>query len=177
MESVRGAFHAQLATVMDSLLAAAVCEIAKIFESSLCEQQAELAHKAQEISILRGKLEKVERRQRAKGGWGEEGQTSSVDREDTTTEPSQSASGSIHHTIHLFITHYDQFTTQCEYTYEYKILNYICCLSFPSVGLNVEKESSSHADSLGGLGKLKEEVTSLDAVSLKLEVIDSWLKV
>ncbi|XP_030251349.1 zinc finger protein 777-like isoform X4 [Sparus aurata] len=81
METVRSAFHAQLATVMDSLLAAAVCEIAKIFESSLCEQQAELAQKSEEISILRGKLEKVERRQKAKGGGGEEGEMSSGDRD------------------------------------------------------------------------------------------------
>lgn len=92
MESVRGAFHAQLATVMDSLLAAAVCEIAKIFESSLCEQQAELAHKTQEISVLRGKLEKVERRQKAKGGGGDE--VSSSDSEENMLEQSQSAAGS-----------------------------------------------------------------------------------
>lgn len=95
MESVRGAFHAQLATVMDSLLAAAVCEIAKIFESSLCEQQAELAHKAQEIAVLRGKLEKAERRQKAKGGGGEEGQMSSEDTEDNPPEQSQSTSGTV----------------------------------------------------------------------------------
>lgn len=95
MESVRGAFHAQLATVMDSLLAAAVCEIAKIFESSLCEQQAELAHKTQEISILRGKLEKVERRHKAKGGGGEEGHMSSGDTEDNLPEQSQSTTGII----------------------------------------------------------------------------------
>ncbi|XP_068596095.1 uncharacterized protein [Brachionichthys hirsutus] len=73
MESVRTAFHAQLATVMDSLLAAAVCEIAKIFESSLCEQQVALAHKTREISHLRSKLEKLDRRQRAKSGGGEDG--------------------------------------------------------------------------------------------------------
>lgn len=79
MESVRSAFHAQLATVMDSLLAAAVCEIAKIFESSLCEQQAELAQKGAEMSLLRGKLEKAERRLKGKGG--EEGETSTGDRE------------------------------------------------------------------------------------------------
>lgn len=71
MEAVRSAFHAQLATVMDSLLAAAVCEIAKIFESSLCEHQVELAQKTNEISILRVKLEKVERRQRATGSDGD----------------------------------------------------------------------------------------------------------
>lgn len=96
MESVRGTFHAQLATVMDSLLAAAVCEIAKIFESSLCEQQTELAHKTQEICILRGKLEKVERRQKTKGGGAQEGQTSSGDRENNIPERSQSASGSVY---------------------------------------------------------------------------------
>ncbi|XP_047210128.1 zinc finger protein with KRAB and SCAN domains 1-like isoform X2 [Girardinichthys multiradiatus] len=76
MESVRSAFHAQLATVMDSLLAAAVCEIAKIFEGSLCEQQAELAQKAEEISRLRCRLEKVERRHEAKGGCTDEGEGS-----------------------------------------------------------------------------------------------------
>lgn len=68
MESARSAFHAQLASVMDSLLAAAVCEIAKIFESSLCEQQAELAQKREEISALRSKLDKVERRPKVKDG-------------------------------------------------------------------------------------------------------------
>nr|XP_046261395.1 zinc finger protein 13-like isoform X3 [Scatophagus argus] len=93
MESVRSAFHAQLATVMDSLLAAAVCEIAKIFESSLCEQQAELAHKAEEISILRGKLEKVERRQKAKGGLSEEAEMSSGDREGSLRQQSLTGSG------------------------------------------------------------------------------------
>lgn len=93
MESVRGAFHAQLATVMDSLLAAAVCEIAKIFESSLCEQQAELAQKTQEISILRGRLEKVERRQRAKGGGSEEGEMSIGDREDSLRQKTLTGSG------------------------------------------------------------------------------------
>ncbi|XP_057706052.1 uncharacterized protein LOC130923923 [Corythoichthys intestinalis] len=59
MDSVRSTFHTQLAAVMDSLLAAAVCEIAKIFESSMCEQQAE-------ISSLLAKLEQVERKQRTK---------------------------------------------------------------------------------------------------------------
>ncbi|KAI3351728.1 hypothetical protein L3Q82_020563 [Scortum barcoo] len=75
MEAVRSAFHAQLATVMDSLLAAAVCEIAKIFEGSLCEQQAELAQKTEEISLLRSKLEKAERRrEEAEGeGWSGRG--------------------------------------------------------------------------------------------------------
>lgn len=37
----------------------------------------------------------------------------------------------------------------------------------------MEKESSSHTDSLEGHRKLKEEVTSQDAVSLKPEVTDS----
>lgn len=95
MESVRSAFHAQLATVMDSLLAAAVCEIAKIFESSLCEQQAELAQKTEEISILRGKLEKVERRQKAKGGGSEEGELSSGDREGSLRQQTLTGSGKI----------------------------------------------------------------------------------
>nr|XP_061786371.1 B-cell CLL/lymphoma 6 member B protein-like [Nerophis lumbriciformis] len=62
MDDVRSAFHAQLAAVMDSLLAAAVCQIAKIFESSLCEQQVELAHKTREISILLGRLDQEERK-------------------------------------------------------------------------------------------------------------------
>lgn len=95
METVRSAFHAQLATVMDSLLAAAVCEIAKIFESSLCEQQAELAQKSEEISILRGKLEKVERRQKAKGGGGEEGEMSSGDRDGGLRQQTLAGSGNI----------------------------------------------------------------------------------
>lgn len=93
MEAVRSAFHAQLATVMDSLLAAAVCEIAKIFESSLCEQQAELAQKTEEISILRGKLEKVERRQKAKGGGGEDGEMSPGDREGSLRQQTLTGSG------------------------------------------------------------------------------------
>ncbi|KAM4733301.1 uncharacterized protein FYW61_008791 [Anableps anableps] len=93
MESVRSAFHAQLATVMDSLLAAAVCEIAKIFESSLCEQQAELAQKAEEISVLRCRLEKVERRHKAKGGGTEEGELSSGDIEGSLRQ--QTPTGSV----------------------------------------------------------------------------------
>lgn len=99
MESVRSAFHAQLATVMDSLLAAAVCEIAKIFESSLCEQQAELAQKTEEISILRGKLEKVERRQKAKGGGGEDGEMSSGDREGGLRQQTLTGSGNTAHLV------------------------------------------------------------------------------
>ncbi|KAM4554591.1 uncharacterized protein PAE49_013957 [Odontesthes bonariensis] len=92
MDSVRSAFHAQLATVMDSLLAAAVCEIAKIFESSLCEQQAELAQKTEELSILKCKLEKAERRQKAKAGGAEEGEMSSGDREGNVRQQSLTAS-------------------------------------------------------------------------------------
>ncbi|KAF0039738.1 hypothetical protein F2P81_007973 [Scophthalmus maximus] len=84
MESARSAFHAQLATVMDSLLAAAVCEIAKIFEGSLCEQQAELLQKTEEISVLRGRLEKVERRPRAKSGGREDADVPSGGREALT---------------------------------------------------------------------------------------------
>lgn len=95
MESARGAFHAQLATVMDSLLAAAACEIAKIFEGSLREQQAELAQKTEEISILRGKLEKVERRHKAKGGGSEDGEVTPGDREGRLKQQSQTASGNI----------------------------------------------------------------------------------
>lgn len=62
METLRSGFHAQLTSIMDTLLAAAVCEIAKIFESSLSEHQAELLQKTNEISILRSELDKVERR-------------------------------------------------------------------------------------------------------------------
>lgn len=62
METLRGAFQAQLASVMDTLLAAAVCEIAKIFESYLCEHQAALLQKSNEISALRAELDTVERR-------------------------------------------------------------------------------------------------------------------
>ncbi|KAK5864794.1 hypothetical protein PBY51_016007 [Eleginops maclovinus] len=90
MESVRSAFHAQLATVMDSLLAAAVCEIAKIFESSLCEQQAQ---KTEEISILRGKLEKVEKRQKGKSGGNDEGELLSGDREGSMRQQTPIGSG------------------------------------------------------------------------------------
>ncbi|XP_077434887.1 uncharacterized protein LOC144059582 isoform X2 [Vanacampus margaritifer] len=63
MDSVRSAFHTQVAAVMESLLAAAVCEIAKIFENSMCEQQAQ-------ISSLLAKLEQVERRQSTMPGGG-----------------------------------------------------------------------------------------------------------
>lgn len=97
METVRSAFHAQLATVMDSLLAAAVCEIAKIFESSLCEQQAELVQRAEEISVLRGRLEKVERRQKAKGGGGEEGEVAPGDREGSLRQTLAQGSGNAAH--------------------------------------------------------------------------------
>ncbi|MEQ2195157.1 hypothetical protein XENOCAPTIV_008238 [Xenoophorus captivus] len=93
MESVRSAFHAQLATVMDSLLAAAVCEIAKIFEGSLCEQQAELAQKAEEISRLRCRLEKVERRHEAKGGCTDEGELLSGDGEGSLRQQTPIGSG------------------------------------------------------------------------------------
>lgn len=62
METVRGAFQAQLASAMDTLLAAALCEIAKIFESCLGEHQAALLQKTNEISVLKCELEKVERR-------------------------------------------------------------------------------------------------------------------
>lgn len=79
MESARSAFHAQLATVMDSLLAAAVCEIAKIFEGSLREQQEELVQKSEEISALRGRLEKAEKKHRAKVGVGDQCDASSGD--------------------------------------------------------------------------------------------------
>ncbi|XP_029969472.1 zinc finger protein with KRAB and SCAN domains 1-like [Salarias fasciatus] len=93
MESARSAFHAQLASVMDSLLAAAVCEIAKIFESSLCEQQAELAQKTEEISVLRCKLDKVEKRQKVKGAGSEDGELSSGDREGSARQQTLTGAG------------------------------------------------------------------------------------
>ncbi|CAN9514993.1 unnamed protein product [Ophioblennius macclurei] len=93
MESARSAFHAQLASVMDSLLAAAVCEIAKIFESSLCEQQAELAQRTEEISELRCKLEKVERRHKVKGAESEDGEMSPGDREGGVRQQSFDGAG------------------------------------------------------------------------------------
>ncbi|XP_024918691.1 zinc finger protein 37-like isoform X4 [Cynoglossus semilaevis] len=90
MESVRSTFHTQLATVMDSLLAAAVCEIAKIFESSLCEQQAALVQKTEEICVLRDKLEKVEKKQKTKTG---EGDVTSEERCDSSRQRAVTASG------------------------------------------------------------------------------------
>lgn len=117
MEAARGAFHAQLAAVMDSLLAAAVCEIAKIFESSLCEQQAELAHKTDEICVLRGELEKAGRRQRAKGGGvegSEEVEVASGDREGSSRQQTQAGSGRTAHLLILsrhFIGHVSHILT------------------------------------------------------------------
>lgn len=93
METARSTFHAQLAAVMDSLLAAAVCEIAKIFESSLCEHQAELTLKAEEISALRCKLEKVERRPKIKAEWREEKEVSSGEREGNFRQQTPTTSG------------------------------------------------------------------------------------
>ncbi|XP_020308782.1 zinc finger protein 271-like isoform X2 [Oncorhynchus kisutch] len=61
-EKVQKAFRVQLSSVMDSLLTAAVCEIAKIFEGSLNEQQEELTQKGDEISALMEKLKRAERR-------------------------------------------------------------------------------------------------------------------
>lgn len=93
MESVRSAFHAQLATVMDSLLAAAVSEIAKIFESSLCEQQLELAQKTEEISMLQCRLEKVEKRHKANSGGIEDGHLFSGDGEGSQRQQAPTGSG------------------------------------------------------------------------------------
>lgn len=104
MESARSAFHAQLAAVMDSLLAAAVCEIAKVFEGSLCEQQAELKQRTEEIFVLRGKLEKVERRHRAKGGGSEEGEMSSGHREGGLRQQTLAASGNTAHLLILIMS-------------------------------------------------------------------------
>lgn len=63
----------QLGSIMDALLKTAVCEITKIFEGSLCEQQLELTQQVEEISVLRGKLKKAERRLRGNGEEGELG--------------------------------------------------------------------------------------------------------
>lgn len=199
MESVRSAFHAQLATVMDSLLAAAVCEIAKIFESSLCEQQAELAQKTEELSILRCKLEKVERRQKAKGGGSEEGEMSSGDREGSLRQQTLTGSGItavfvwfklVHEQLNLVIV-------RSSSSYLYLLiplsapLNLLCSslcrpitywisardgykLQFSRTGLNMGKDVSSHSDPVEGvsqsLGKLKEEVNGQDGASVKHEV-------
>ncbi|XP_029627147.1 zinc finger protein 329 isoform X2 [Salmo trutta] len=61
-EKVQNTFRLQLSSVMDSLLTAAVCEISKIFEGSLSEQQAELMQSVEEISALKGKLRLAEMR-------------------------------------------------------------------------------------------------------------------
>lgn len=61
-EKVQNTFRLQLSSVMDSLLTAAVCEISKIFEGSLSEQQAELTQSVEEISALKGKLRLAEMR-------------------------------------------------------------------------------------------------------------------
>lgn len=99
LDSVRNAFHAQLATVMDSLLAAAVCEIAKIFESSLCEQQEELMQRGEEITALRGRLERAERRLKKEGDGGDglldviEGPARKIGGEDSPRQQSEPRAG------------------------------------------------------------------------------------
>ncbi|XP_056132361.1 zinc finger and BTB domain-containing protein 17-like [Lampris incognitus] len=50
-DSLRGAFMAQLTSTMNTLLKTAVCEIAKIFENSLCDHQMELLLKGQESQL------------------------------------------------------------------------------------------------------------------------------
>lgn len=105
MESARSAFHAQLATVMDSLLAAAVCEIAKIFEGSLREQQEELVQKSEEISALRGRLEKAEKKHRAKVGVGDQGEAPSGDREARGKQQRQTLSGLRASVFHFKMKH------------------------------------------------------------------------
>ncbi|KAJ3587186.1 hypothetical protein NHX12_010784 [Muraenolepis orangiensis] len=89
MESVRTAFHAQLATVMDSLLAAAVCEIAKIW--------AELAHRGEEVCLLRGKLEHAERRLKVKGAGGSDAEGEPSAGEGDCYLRQQSTSGAVSH--------------------------------------------------------------------------------
>lgn len=71
MSEARRVFTVQLGSIMDALLKTAVCEITKIFEGSLCEQQLELTQQVEEISVLRGKLEEAERRLRGNGEEGE----------------------------------------------------------------------------------------------------------
>ncbi|XP_077388272.1 uncharacterized protein LOC144025807 isoform X2 [Festucalex cinctus] len=86
MDSVRSVFHTKLAAVMESLLAAAVCEIAKIFENSICEQQAQ-------ISSLIAKLEQVERRQSTMAGGGSAGEEGDTLRPKRLTEAGKEPDG------------------------------------------------------------------------------------
>ncbi|KAJ8382436.1 hypothetical protein SKAU_G00032140 [Synaphobranchus kaupii] len=59
-EAARSSFNTQLASVMESLLAAAVCEISRIFEGSLSDSRAEVAQGREEVVFLKRKLEVLE---------------------------------------------------------------------------------------------------------------------
>ncbi|KAF0039739.1 hypothetical protein F2P81_007974 [Scophthalmus maximus] len=65
-------FRAQLDTAMESVLRRAVCEVMKIFESSLRGHQMELAQKGEEVAHLKVKLQtaEIKLRERECGGDG-----------------------------------------------------------------------------------------------------------
>ncbi|KAG5846213.1 hypothetical protein ANANG_G00147410 [Anguilla anguilla] len=65
--AARNAFNAQLASVMESLLAAAVCEISRIFEGSLSDSRAEAERSREEVTLLNRKLEALEGRLKEAG--------------------------------------------------------------------------------------------------------------
>ncbi|XP_064197955.1 transcriptional repressor RHIT-like isoform X2 [Anguilla rostrata] len=65
--AARNAFNAQLASVMESLLAAAVCEISRIFEGSLSDSRAEAERSREEVALLNRKLEALEGRLKEAG--------------------------------------------------------------------------------------------------------------
>ncbi|KAJ8377304.1 hypothetical protein AAFF_G00261530 [Aldrovandia affinis] len=60
--SLASSFHAQLASVMESLLTAAVREISSIFEGSLSASRGEIARGREEALLLRRQLEALEGR-------------------------------------------------------------------------------------------------------------------
>ncbi|KAJ8382439.1 hypothetical protein SKAU_G00032170 [Synaphobranchus kaupii] len=73
MSDAQSSFNTQLASVMESLLAAAVCEISRIFEGSLSDSRAEVAQGREEVVLLKRKLEALEGRLKeasAVGGTG-----------------------------------------------------------------------------------------------------------
>ncbi|XP_061107102.1 zinc finger protein 316-like isoform X2 [Conger conger] len=61
-EDARTSFHSQLGSVMESLLAAAVCQISRIFEGSLSDSRAEVQRAREEVALLNRKLETLEGR-------------------------------------------------------------------------------------------------------------------
>ncbi|KAG9332305.1 hypothetical protein JZ751_015407 [Albula glossodonta] len=58
----RGSFKTQLASVMEFLLSAAVCEITKIFEGSLSDSRVEIARSREEVVRLKRQLDVLERK-------------------------------------------------------------------------------------------------------------------